>query len=46
MLAQRTGQLSLTLRSMLDAKPGHDPVQAPKSMTVVRFGTATEDTNR
>ena len=45
-LAQRTGQLSLTLRSMLDAKQGQDPVQASKSMTVVRFGTATEDANR
>ncbi len=46
-LAQRTGQLSLTLRSMLDAKQaGQAAVQGPKGMTVVRFGTASEDTNR
>ena len=46
-LAQRTGQLSLTLRSMLDAKqPSQAPVATSRSMTVVRFGTATEDANR
>ena len=46
-LAQRTGQLSLTLRSLLDAQKtdGAAP-QLSKSMTVVRFGSATEDSNR
>lgn len=45
-LAQRTGQLSLTLRSMLDAKQPSQAVATSRSMTVVRFGTATEDSNR
>ena len=43
-LAQRVGQLSLVLRSMLDSAKT-DVVEtddsAPKSMTVVRFGVAT-----
>ena len=45
-LAQRTGQLSLTLRSIQDA--GRDPVAArgSKAMTVVRYGAATEDSTR
>jgi pilus assembly protein CpaB len=40
-LAQRTGQLSLTLRSMLDASHADDPSVADsqgKGVTVVRFG--------
>ncbi len=60
-LAQRTGQLSLTLRSALDTKeapqahvrapapasPAAAPaVPAPKNMTIVKFGTKTEDANR
>lgn len=46
-LAQRTGQLSLTLRSMLDTKKvDHPPAPQSKGMTVVRFGTKTEDANR
>ncbi len=46
-LAQRTGQLSLALRSMLDSKlPNQSAPPSSKSMTVIRFGTATEDSNR
>ena len=46
-LAQRTGQLSLTLRSMLDAKQTKQPTEPQsKGMTVVRFGTKTEDSGR
>ena len=50
-LAQRTGQLSLTLRSML-GRPNQAAARRPpsprprKGMTVVRFGTQTEDANR
>jgi len=46
-LAQRTGQLSLVLRSMLDARQaGEAPRQASHSLSVVRYGTVTEDGNR
>ena len=43
-MAQRTGQLSMTLRSMLDAKKSDAPVaDRPEQagVTVVRFGVAT-----
>ena len=41
-LAQRVGQLSLTLRSIMDANKEADPTQASteKDLTVVRFGYA------
>lgn len=44
-LAQRVGQLSLTLRSVLDQdKEAADPDKVDKSLTVVRYGnTAAED---
>jgi pilus assembly protein CpaB len=46
-LAQRTGQLSLVLRSMLDTATGpSDSIPAPqddKNLTIVRFGVATGD---
>lgn len=51
-LAQRTGQLSLALRSVLDAKqadqaaPAQAAPQVSRGMTVVRFGAKTEDANR
>ena len=42
-LAQRVGQLSLTLRSMLDANKETDSApKADKAVTVVRFGLANE----
>ena len=42
-LAQRVGQLSLTLRSVLDAgKEGGEAAKQDKSVTVVRFGQASE----
>ena len=42
-LAQRTGQLSLTLRSMLDAsKEASEPEKMERSTTIVRYGVATE----
>ena len=43
-LAQRTGQLTLALRSMVDAEKNDvvKPVDPPQTMTVIRFGTATE----
>ncbi len=45
-LGQRTGQLSLTLRSIQDA--GQDPmaVRGAKAMTVIRYGAATEDNSK
>ena len=43
-LAQRTGQLTLSLRSMVDSDKSDPvkPVEAPQTMTVIRFGTPTE----
>ncbi len=42
-LGQRTGQLSLTLRSILDANNNTiDPKADKKTLTVVRFGTAVD----
>ncbi len=47
-LAQRTGQLSLTLRSMQDAAKEADTVQKSGDgpLTVVRFGVASEGSAR
>ena len=47
-LAQRTGQLSLVLRSLLDAnQAGGEAVrQAGHGLSVVRYGTITEDNGR
>ena len=45
-LAQRTGQLSLTLRSIQDAKEGGQITQGARATTVVRYGAATEDSAR
>ena len=45
-LAQRTGQLSLTLRSIQDAKQGGQIMQGARATTVVRYGAATEDSAR
>ncbi len=46
-LAQRTGQLSLTLRSMQDARQNPKAAaQIHNGVTVVRYGTASEDTGR
>ena len=45
-LAQRVGQLSLTLRSMLDANQPAEPVKAAgdddKNLTIIRFGIAAQ----
>ncbi len=43
-LAQRTGQLTLSLRSMVDSDKSDPvkPVEAPQTMTVIRFGTPTQ----
>ena len=46
---QRTGQLSLVLRSMLDSHQASGSVttrQASHGLSVVRYGTITEDTGR
>ncbi len=46
-LGQRTGQLSLVLRSMLDADDHGQVVrQAAHSLSVVRYGSVTQDGNR
>lgn len=45
-LAQRTGQLSLTLRSMQDIRQNAKASQVQKGMTIVRYGTASEDSGR
>ena len=48
-LAQRVGQLSLTLRSLQDAEPGHPdvrPAKDDKDVTVVRFGFASDGLTR
>ncbi len=46
-LAQRIGQLSLTLRSALDAnKDSAVAEKSDKTFTIVRYGTATEGTIR
>ena len=46
-LAQRLGQLSLTLRSVLDQeKNAMDPEQGDKTMTVVRYGAAASEAIR
>ena len=46
-LGQRTGQLSLVLRSMLDADDkGGSVRQATHSLSVVRYGSVTQDGNR
>ena len=46
--AQRTGQLSLVLRSVQDAHQATEGVtrQAGHSLSVVRYGTITQDTGR
>jgi Flp pilus assembly protein CpaB len=45
-LAQRTGQLSLTLRAMVDANKSGENVAADSSsdsaLTIVRFGVAAQ----
>ena len=47
-LAQRTGQLSLVLRSMLDSAPTAVETDTPtqRSTTIVRYGVQTESANR
>ena len=46
-LGQRTGQLSLVLRSMLDVNDNAANVrQATHSLSVVRYGSVTQDGNR
>ena len=46
-LGQRTGQLSLVLRSVLDASDKGESVrQATHSLSVVRYGSVTQDGNR
>ena len=41
-LAQRTGQLTLSLRSMSDAAKDDKPAEDPKTMTIIRFGNASQ----
>ena len=41
-LAQRTGQLTLTLRSVADAAKVEQPLEAPRSMTIIRFGNTSQ----
>ena len=46
-LGQRTGQLSLVLRSMLDVNDNSESIrQATHSLAVVRYGSVTQDGNR
>lgn len=46
-LGQRTGQLSLVLRSMLDVNDNGERIrQATHSLSVVRYGSVTQDGNR
>jgi pilus assembly protein CpaB len=43
-LAQRTGQLSLALRSLQDVGSAEDPITKPEdtNLTIVRYGTASQ----
>lgn len=41
-LAQRTGQLTLSLRSMADSAKDDAPVEEQKTMTIIRFGNASQ----
>ena len=41
-LAQRTGQLTLSLRSVADAKMQDKPAEQPQTMTIIRFGNTTQ----
>ena len=41
-LAQRTGQLTLTLRSVADAQRTDLPSLPPQTMTIIRFGNASQ----
>ena len=41
-LAQRTGQLTLTLRSVADAAKTDMPAAPPQTMTIIRFGNASQ----
>ncbi len=45
-LAQRTGQLSLTLRSMTDAQQNAGAADQPMNLTIVRFGAPTQGRTR
>jgi pilus assembly protein CpaB len=41
-LAQRTGQLTLTLRSVADAAKIDKTADAPQTMTIIRFGNSSQ----
>ena len=41
-LAQRTGQLTLTLRSIVDAAKVDKAAEAPQTMTIIRFGNSSQ----
>ena len=41
-LAQRTGQLTLTLRSVADAAKFDKAADAPETMTIIRFGNTSQ----
>ena len=41
-LAQRTGQLTLTLRSVADAAKLDKTADAPQTMTIIRFGNSSQ----
>lgn len=41
-LAQRTGQLTLSLRSMADASKDDQPTEESKTMTIIRSGNASQ----
>ncbi len=41
-LAQRTGQLTLTLRSVADAGKADKTADAPQTMTIIRFGNTSQ----
>lgn len=41
-LAQRTGQLTLSLRSLADSAQNDAPAEQPQSMTIIRSGNASQ----
>ena len=45
-LGQKTGQLSLVLRSLADAKEGANADRSPNALTVVRFGVPKQVSKR
>ncbi len=45
-LAKRTGELTLSLRSIADANQVNKPIEKPQAITIIRFGTPAQLTGR